>query len=404
MNILYSILPGISRVVSNATPLLIIILFSKIVSTEELGVLNYFLALITLIGILTDFGLSEGVQRYLSTKKSPQLLFSVISLEFFLCFIGGLLLVALDILSNGLVTRGNTFIVFLIVIFSSSNIIALIFNSISRFNRSSFYYLLSSLLFIGISYALYSYFNFTSTDAFLWGRLISWFAVTIIPLLDLFALKLLEFRISFPKGFIKYISNNMIVDISYSIFNQWDSILIINVLGAFQNGVYKSVAFLASIPYILSVVINTKLLPEYSRGLEIGNYSQVRASYLKITKGLIVFCVFLVIASIFVSKFAISLLYSEEIAELGSQYFLPLLIAVSLYVIASPSIALLLASGREVFVRNLSIIQTVLFVLISLVVVYNLDLIWLAITMLFVNLIYFLLALRQSSIILKIAR
>lgn len=404
MNILYSLFPGISRVISNATPLIIIILFSKIVSTEELGVLNYFLALITLIGILTDFGLSEGVQRYLSTKKSPQLIFSVISLEFFLCFIGGLLLVVLDILSNGLVTRGNTFIVFLIVIFSSSNVIALIFNSISRFNRSSFYYLLSSLLFIGLTYSLYSFFNFSSTDAFLWGRLISWVVVTILPLIDYYFLKLLEFRMEFPKGFLKYISNNMVVDISYSIFNQWDSIIIINVLGAFQNGVYKSVAFLASVPYVLSVVIHTKLLPEYSRGIENGNNSQVRDSYLKITKGLILLSIFLVIVSIFVSKFVISLLYTEEIAELGSQYFIPLLIAVSLYVIASPSIALLLASGREVFVRNLSILQTVLFVLISLVVVYNLELIWLAITMLFVNLIYFLLALRQSSIILKVTR
>ena len=54
-NIIIFVIPGLARVISSATPLLALLIFSKLLSTEEIGLVSYFIAIITLLGILTEF-------------------------------------------------------------------------------------------------------------------------------------------------------------------------------------------------------------------------------------------------------------------------------------------------------------------------------------------------------------
>ena len=62
-------LPGIVRVFSNITPILIFFAFAQILGVEELGLINYFISLIAIIGVFTDFGLPEAIQRFLPQVK-----------------------------------------------------------------------------------------------------------------------------------------------------------------------------------------------------------------------------------------------------------------------------------------------------------------------------------------------
>jgi O-antigen/teichoic acid export membrane protein len=77
---------GVSRLISNITPLFLLFVFTKTSSLSDIGLINYFIALITIIGVLTDFGLPEVVQSFLpknlteSKEKNKQ---TIISKTFF---------------------------------------------------------------------------------------------------------------------------------------------------------------------------------------------------------------------------------------------------------------------------------------------------------------------------------
>lgn len=382
-------IPGISRVVSNAAPLLVLFVLSKFLPTEEIGLLSYFIAIITLIGIFTDFGMSEGVQRFLPQNKSPRLIFSTLSIEFVLCIIGALVFLILDTFFQGNISKGYPWLMFLIIIFSASNVVILIFNGLQDNFKTSLYFLLSTLIFLTVTFSLFLTGTTNAVVAFLLGRLISWVLFTIIPIVDLYIRKLIEFKFELPKGYIKFISNNMVVDISYSLFNQWDAILVINILGAFQNGVYKSVAFIASLPYALSVVLQTKLLPEYSLETSKGNKGAVLKSFNKYNKMLLALLIVVVIFSAVFSRLILSVTYTQEISELGYAYLTPILLSVMLYVLAVPSVSVLLALQKEYIVRNMSLIQAFGFIILSSILIQSFGLVILPISLILLNSLFF---------------
>ncbi len=114
-------MPGITRVLSNAAPLLIIFGFSKLIPIPELGELNYFLALITLIGVFTDFGLPETIQRYVNQKSGKKYISTTIVLEFVIVLIAAVLVILIDLLTNNAISREYRSLIPLIIIFSASN-------------------------------------------------------------------------------------------------------------------------------------------------------------------------------------------------------------------------------------------------------------------------------------------
>ena len=104
-------LPGISRVFSNVTPILIFFIFAQIIGIEELGLLNYVISLITIVGIFTDFGIPEAVQRFLpQTKNKTKLITYSLKLEFLIVFTGALLFLIFDLVSQTDFSRGYLFL------------------------------------------------------------------------------------------------------------------------------------------------------------------------------------------------------------------------------------------------------------------------------------------------------
>lgn len=389
VHIVKSFIPGVSRVISNATPIIILFIFSKFLIPEELGVLNYFISLITLIGIFTDFGLSEAVQRYLPKNKSPRLIFSTLLMELGLVIGVGLLILVIDLLTGNRISRGYPIQIFLIILFSACNIIILIFNGLKDKLRTSTYFLFTSLTFLAITFGLY-FLNITdAVNSFLIGRLISWIIFTIIPIIDLLRKNLIEVKFELPHKYVSFFVNNMIVDFSYSLFNQWDSILIINVLGEFQNGIYKSVSFIASIPYIVSVVLQTKLLPEYSEFFHDNEVQKVKISFDFLNKLLILGGIIIVFLSIILGHLGLSIIYNSEIADLGTQYLPFIIAAVMIYIASVPSTTVLLANGKDHIVRNLSLVQSIGFVALSSLLLSTLGLSILPLILIVLNSIFF---------------
>ena len=360
MNLIKSLLPGISRVLSSTSPVIILFVFTKFVPVADIGLLNYFIALITIVGVLTDFGLPEAVQKFViqGKDKLERISFTILA-EIILVITGGIVFLLLDWVSGYRISFGYTLQIFLILIFSSSNVFILIFNGLKENLKTSLYYTLSSIVFIGLTFALY-FFKITDVvNAFLIGRIVGWAIFAVIPLIELKKQKLIDFsKAHYDRRFGLFALNVLISTIAYVIMGQWDSILVTNYAGSYENGIYKSVSTLATVPIVLSVILQTKLLPEFSELVHLGKITELKSELYKYLKILGVFCITVFVVSIPLAKFALTIIYNEEIAANGLQYFFPILAGVLIYIFTSPILSVLMALGYEHFYRNSAIIQS----------------------------------------------
>ncbi len=126
-NQLKNYLPGFGRIFSYVVPVILVFVFGKISSTDELGKLNYVVSLITLINVFTDFGLSEMVQRFLPIElgKENRIISAGLALEFFITFLAAVTLTVVDFATGYALTGGYTLLFAITIFFSTSNLVVL---------------------------------------------------------------------------------------------------------------------------------------------------------------------------------------------------------------------------------------------------------------------------------------
>lgn len=379
-------LPGITRVVSNATPLFIIFAFSKLIDTASLGELNYFLALITLIGVFTDFGLPEAIQRFVQQKDGKKYISATLAVETAVVLFGAVVVIILDLLTAGEITRGQIFLLPLIIIFSASNTYILVFNGLQKDKIFNLMMLGNATLFVLLTFGLF-FAGLEPVESFLWGRLLSWIIFSVVPILILAKQNLLG-KIHLSKRFILFGLNSFVIVFSYAVLNQWDSIIVTQFRGEAVNGIYKSVAVLATVPNVLAVILQTRLLPEYSKLVAQGEVKKTIQSMSKYTLlGLGITATSLIVAQLFNSDI-LALFYTSEIADFGQQYFAIILAGSLFYVSAVPAMMTLYAIGRESLLRNITVVQVIIYLLFSTIIVaFQRDLFELAILFAAVNLL-----------------
>lgn len=364
-------LPGIMRVFSNITPVVIFFIFAQIVNVSELGLINYFISLITILGIFTDFGLPEAIQRFLpQVKDKAKLITYTIKLEILIVLIGAFLFLMLDLLTKGDFSKGYLFILILTFIFSASNTIILIFNGLEEKKKLTEYFAYSSLLFLTITFNLYFIFDFDPVTSFIYGRLISWAIYTIIPLYHLYKQKLLlqqEFNIKQHTKFNKFAKNTFIYMASLTLLTQWDSILITNIDGTYTNGLYKSVAFIATIPIVLITILHTKLLPLFSKLNAKKRFQEIQMLLQKYIKYLLIILGISFLIQLFIYKYILNIFLTEEVVKNAGHLFPIIFLAVCLQILISPYISALQAIGQARILRNLTIIQVFTFILFSII-------------------------------------
>ncbi len=361
-------LPGIARVFSNVMPILIFFIFAQIINIEELGLLNYVIALVTLVGIFTDFGLPEAIQRFLpQTKNKKELITYTLKLEFVIVFLAAILFSIFDL------SKGYLLPLFLIIIFSASNTIILIFNGLEEKKVVSKFFGFSALIFLLTTMAFYFIFDFNPTASLIYGRLISWILYTFVPIYTLNKKGLLErgvFCLKKHPKFNRFAINTFIYLSSLALMTQWDSILITNVDGAYTNGLYKSVAFIATIPIVLVTILHTKLLPFFSKLNSKKEFQKIRLHLFKNIKHVGMFLTIIYTIALLIYEPVLNIFLDHEIVKNAGFLFPIILLAVCIQILITPFIATLQAMGLEKIIVKISIFQTTVFLTIS-TLLYN---------------------------------
>jgi O-antigen/teichoic acid export membrane protein len=358
--------PGASRLLANITPILLLFLYTKTDSIEDVGIVNYLISLITILGVVTDFGIPEAAQRFLpQTKDHKQLVGPIILLEFSVILVGIICFLVIDLVLLGELSKGYTGILALILLFSASNVLIIIFNGLGSYKRVTSYYLGTAVLFIFISTTLTLLTDMDAMHSFLIGRLVSWIVFTIIPLLDMYKMGLLQFRFPISRRFITFSINSFFAAFVFILFTQWDSILVTQLGGAEENGIYKSIVFLASVPIGLRVILETKLLPEYSKLFSQGKIEELLGTLQNLTIKLVVLTVLCTLIAIPLSEPVISIIYNDLIGSESGIIFPLCVFGSFIFVATMPSITVLQAIGKEATIRNGSILASVTFFITS---------------------------------------
>jgi stage V sporulation protein B len=368
MHIILPFLPGISRLLSNVTPVIILFVFSKLISTSELGLISYFISLITILGVMTDFGLPEALQRFIPQYQAnsdfpPQrFILSTIALEFLIVSIIAIIVLILDLSTANQFSKGNTALLIFCLFTSAANTVILSFNGLRQNKVTSNLFLGTALVFLVLTFALY-FAGLSPITAFLAARGISWLVFMIIALLLLNKQGLLAKPLQFPEHYLKFAGNNFLIMFATALFTQWDSVLVTTFKGSYLNGIYKSTIFLASLPQVLNTVLSTKLLPEFSAAAAQNDYGLIKKEINKLIQLILPATIIATLISVFIAEPLLTFVYNSEIALSGRAYFSVAIMSSFTLLLSSPFMAALQATNHESIVRNASILQSITFVM-----------------------------------------
>ncbi|MCA9380845.1 oligosaccharide flippase family protein [Candidatus Dojkabacteria bacterium] len=366
MKLLINLIPGIARLLAAIVPILLLFFYTKTADLEQVGLVGYFISLITILGVLTDFGLPEGVQRFIpQTSNKKETIGQILFTEIVVIVLGMLLFSALDLILSGELSKGYFSILLVIFFFSISNVILVIFNGLNYKNRLTGYFLASAITFFLISAVTFLFFDFSAVNSFFIGRLISWIIFTVLPLIDLYRLDVLGIEFNIPKKLLKFAFNIFTASFAYVLFTQWDSIVVTQLGSAKENGVYKPVEFLASLPLALRVILETKLLPEFSEIEGNGDFVTLKNKTLFYTKVLSALSIIVTIIAIPFTHFGLNIFYNTEIADEGSLIFILTLIGTFLYIVSIPATTALQALNKEHKIRNAATVQSAIFLIFA---------------------------------------
>lgn len=347
---------------ANVSPLIILFIFAKMgVSTEQIGAINYYFALVTILGIFTDFGLPELIQRTvpIATDQAAKLSNLLIA-ELGIATLVGAIFLAVDRLTG--IAYGQPGLLFFVIVASSCNTFILGFNALASKIRVSIYFGANAALFTGIS-TLLVLSGQEASEAFLLGRALSWLIILVIVSIDLFWQGL--FTISLHRFDYKYVVNIVLGNLGNALIGQWDGIITSLARGFAANGIYKSASLVGSLPQGISTILSTKLLPEYSVLITSGRLNEVKASVRKVAIILSGIGICSAFVLVFLGKPLLTFVFNLEIAE-NAYIYLPLIfLSSSLWAAISPAISALQAAGKANIYRNILVIQVALYLLTS---------------------------------------
>lgn len=365
------IIAGVSRLVSNIAPLILLFVFTKTSDLAEIGLINYFIALITIIGVLTDFGLPEVVQSFLPKSTDKK---GVISKSFFyeisIVALTGAAILVLDTVSEYSISKGFPLVLLGIILFSSSNTFILIFNGLKREKLVSTFYLGSAILFVFLSLILNLAFGISAVESFLYGRLFSWIVFWIVPLIFLFKERLISLsEVRSEEKILPFAFNAFLASIAYVIAGQLDSILVTERYGLEMNGIFKSAVFAGTIPIALATILQTKLIPEFSEKIE-----QAFSLLKKYLKWILLLSVILLVLGLMLGNLGLTILYNGEIASGGYWFFIAALVSTLINIVNAVIFAYYYGVNKSNLVRNITVLETLLYCITALFTIHDINL------------------------------
>lgn len=365
------IIAGVSRLISSITPLFLLFVFSKTSSLAEIGLINYFIALITIIGVLTDFGLPEVVQSFLPKTQNKK---TIVSKSFFyevtIVLLAGAAILLIDSLTGYSISKGFPYLLLGIILFSSSNTFILIFNGLKREKLVSAFYLGSALLFIFSTLIFNLVLGINVVESFLYGRLFSWIVFWILPLAVLLKEKLISLsEIRSDEKILPSAFNAFLASIAYVIAGQLDSILVTSRYGLEMNGIFKSAVFAGTIPIALATILQTKLIPEFSEKIE-----QAYSLLKKYLKMILILSVGLLLLGLVFGNLGLTILYNGEIAAGGYWFFIAALVSTLINIVNAVVFAYYYGVNKSNLVRNITVFETVIYCVTAFLTINDINL------------------------------
>ncbi len=350
---------GTARIINQISPILIVIIFSKLVSTSILGNLNTVIASLVILPELSDLGISYSIVRYAKEKTveiSSIIVLRIIS-SILLTTVGIILalILQLDLIAV---------LVILCIIFSVGNTFMQYY--VARLDHKTVFFiqLITNVIFFTGSFVLYYLADLNPSISVVASRLISFAIQNVFLFVKLIKDKVLVKRFIFDSELLKLSRDLYWFQIVEKIINNFDVIYISVVLSDFYAGIYKPAGLIALAPMFFGTLISAPLLPILIK-------TKLKEDRIELIDRLlkILICTLILFSGIIIigGKLILSTAFTHNIGEYGYITMILLTLASSLYVLTMPVHELMIVNDRNSIIRNVSTLRIIFFILLLLI-------------------------------------
>lgn len=281
----------IASVATSALAFVSIPIYTRLLSTEDYGVVSVFMGVVGLLGSVMAFSTDRSVSRYFFDQKDEldfKRFVGTSSILAFVFFAFNAILLFLFATEFGKVVGLDKEVVYMIIPTSAINIIGLTFQQIYGPLKRSKEIAISSVVrvFLGFAFsvALILVFN---KDKFL-GQILGQIITGLV--IVFFWIRLIKpfFKLCFDTSYIKYIFTYSVPLIPYAlsgvIIEQFGKIAIGGTQGLSQAGFYNLALTVSSIVNIVIGVTHQAWNPYYFEYMNSKNYKQLDTDFMRIFK------------------------------------------------------------------------------------------------------------------------
>ncbi|MEI7578893.1 MAG: WxcM-like domain-containing protein [bacterium] len=349
---------GFARALNNAAPVVLMIYFARSTSDESLlGKISVILAIIAVLTLLSDYGLSTVVQKFLAVFPAKQIISSLLFIQLFINFSIGIVIVFFSLNRD----LGSYSILLLIIgLASIFNILVMSYNGLMRQSMAALFYFLSAFLFLLFAFFL-NQIHVNAILSLIYGRLISWIILDLIMLWDLHRAQLLTWRYKLSRRVVYFTLNTFTFAMAELVVGHLDISLIYLLLGSESAGNYSPIAFLGKVPSIFAIFIGSPLLPILAQKLKQENEQTVSRFILKITALISSFSLIYFLIVCLFTKVILHVITPTHTSLLDQRIFILNTLAEIFFAIGITLFNYFLAYEKSNIVRNIALLRLVIF-------------------------------------------
>lgn len=355
---------GFARILNNGVLIVVTIIASNFAQadTATIGKLTYLFGVLTILTIITDLGMTEGLQKFVMTNDPKKYIGPSIILEGVIVAFTAVLVVLLDRQFG--IFLGYGMYVGIALIASVYNIIILIFNGLMQQMKSSLYQIGYVLIYIVTFCILIFGFKNDIVASSLIGITIAWAVITFLMVIDLYMQGIVQLQRMLPRDYIMFCLNNLVYVVSFMIITQSDVLFLNQFFGETATGIYKATSQLGLIPRVVGVVIITPIFPLMAKAFKDNSYVLLRR-YFMISVTVIFLSGFILSGlSIFLGSRTLDFLFANaEITAKGAGILPILILLFALQSCNQLSALFWQVITKDSFVRNVGIVHAVIFII-----------------------------------------
>lgn len=264
----------LSQLVEVVVGLILITIITRILGPTDYGVYQTILAIIMISTMISDFGISTSVSRYIATnitddkKKSEYITYGVITKILFMSCITLLLfnlIPQIETLLNIELEQYKKYIIIIVLMRSMREFLTRVYQGLRRLDiratMNSLYFVFSAIFTVLLLYLGYR------VEAIFISEII----VSVVLLIYFtYKMKYLSIKLTFTSGkavllkIIKYAIPMLLISISFYIYTQSDILMIQSFLGTESVGIYALATMIIGKVHIPLVALGQSTAPAFA--------------------------------------------------------------------------------------------------------------------------------------------